>query len=779
MGDLLKGVHLLPQQDYEDALAENKIDDDVIYVTPEDFSSLAREQVERIDKNTEDIAANKIAIERNASDIISLNNRTTTNTDDIVLIQNTITDIILRDTTQDNRLKSIEDNYANKAAVVTIEDQQTITGPKTFVEHIYLANADGTVDRISHLNNNFIIHSGATNSAVLNIDEGLSKIYAFNKELAFKSDILDASGTLVTVGGVDVEELSFISDPQEQIDAVLASVPTKVSQLTNDSNYETTVSVDSKISAVSEEIQRAIDGLGTVFDLKGIKTSVSDLPTTGNSIGDVWYVTAEEVGYIWLNDGAMDRWERFGAPIDLSGYLPVSGGDVNFLNVKGDLIAQFLATTKATHETDTTAYNKVAIIKDNGYIRYRTKDELLTDIKALPLTGGVLTGTLQAPLFKSDESTAAFKLSAHNELNFGSNGSDMYIGYDSTRISDTNAKVSNYRFGDSNKNGNGGTIYCDKLYVNNGSQEVAVKADINEDAMRFAEEERQKSKNLLPGDADVDVTFVSPGGASAMLFSPHCWIYPTQASSSYPTAITFKKTNENEWYFSLNNRNVNEKVYFKFIDLKPNTTYTISFTPTSISGRWTFLKKSLVANTILNYTFTTNSNGEYDTKNDDAYFREGLADGISSMYIKNLQLEEGSTASSYMQYYGQIIHSTEMPNLYHHTFGLTVSGSNWRSYGINLMLPTHTKFTISTFAQWLYSKGYKSYNRNDSTGTCLWLSGSNFGAGGGYGTPLAVFSPDGSSVKVQISGSNTLSEDAVNTIVAYSVRDVFSDYIIS
>ena len=104
-----------------------------------------------------------------------MTNKTTANAAEIVNVQNTITDIILRDTNQDSRLKAIEDNYANKADVVTLSEQQTITGPKTFTEHIYLANSDGTVDRISHLNNNFIIHSGATNAAVLNIDEGLSK----------------------------------------------------------------------------------------------------------------------------------------------------------------------------------------------------------------------------------------------------------------------------------------------------------------------------------------------------------------------------------------------------------------------------------------------------------------------------------------------------------------------------------------------------------------------------------------------------------------------------
>lgn len=75
-----------------------------------------------------------------------------------------------------------------------------------------------------------------------------------------------------------------------------------------------------------KQLKDAIDGIGTVFDLKGTKLTVADLPTTGNQIGDVWYVESESVGYIWLQDtsGTL-RWEKFGEQIDLSGYLTKAG----------------------------------------------------------------------------------------------------------------------------------------------------------------------------------------------------------------------------------------------------------------------------------------------------------------------------------------------------------------------------------------------------------------------------------------------------------------------
>lgn len=73
-----------------------------------------------------------------------------------------------------------------------------------------------------------------------------------------------------------------------------------------------------------KQLKVAIDGLGTVFDLKGSVATPQDLPQSNNTIGDVWYVTSESVGYIWLNDGTTDRWEQLGLPVDLSSYITIS-----------------------------------------------------------------------------------------------------------------------------------------------------------------------------------------------------------------------------------------------------------------------------------------------------------------------------------------------------------------------------------------------------------------------------------------------------------------------
>lgn len=66
----------------------------------------------------------------------------------------------------------------------------------------------------------------------------------------------------------------------------------------------------------------SIDEIGTVFRLKGGVATVAELPTTGNTVGDVYYVTAVSAGYIWMTSETQPNgyWEELGETIDLSAY---------------------------------------------------------------------------------------------------------------------------------------------------------------------------------------------------------------------------------------------------------------------------------------------------------------------------------------------------------------------------------------------------------------------------------------------------------------------------
>lgn len=85
---------------------------------------------------------------------------------------------------------------------------------------------------------------------------------------------------------------------------VSISIPTSTSQLTNDAHFITINDVPSgsSISAMS---------------YKGTKASISELPVSGNTVGDVWHVSANGGEYAW--DGS--QWQELGSIIDLNNYV--------------------------------------------------------------------------------------------------------------------------------------------------------------------------------------------------------------------------------------------------------------------------------------------------------------------------------------------------------------------------------------------------------------------------------------------------------------------------
>ena len=87
-------------------------------------------------------------------------------------------------------------------------------------------------------------------------------------------------------------------------DVAAISVPTKVSDLTNDSNYQTNQQVSAAITAA----------LTSAYRYKGSVATVNDLPASGNTAGDVYDVQATGVNYAWTGSA----WDALGSIVDTS-----------------------------------------------------------------------------------------------------------------------------------------------------------------------------------------------------------------------------------------------------------------------------------------------------------------------------------------------------------------------------------------------------------------------------------------------------------------------------
>ncbi len=78
-------------------------------------------------------------------------------------------------------------------------------------------------------------------------------------------------------------------------------------------------------------------GIGSVFTIKGSVATPNDLPLTGNSIGDVYYVESVMAGFVWIEVDNVERWEELGEPIDLSSYYTKTETD-DLLDDKQDTL---------------------------------------------------------------------------------------------------------------------------------------------------------------------------------------------------------------------------------------------------------------------------------------------------------------------------------------------------------------------------------------------------------------------------------------------------------
>lgn len=105
--------------------------------------------------------------------------------------------------------------------------------------------------------------------------------------------------------------------------ALASDIPTNVSDLTNDSGYQTASEVQSAIAS----------GVASVVKLKGAVATYADLPSTGNVHGDMYDTLDTGRNYVWIYDESTQtgRWDDYAGTMDLSAYWISTAGQTNTL----------------------------------------------------------------------------------------------------------------------------------------------------------------------------------------------------------------------------------------------------------------------------------------------------------------------------------------------------------------------------------------------------------------------------------------------------------------
>lgn len=119
------------------------------------------------------------------------------------------------------------------------------------------------------------------------------------------------------------------------------------------------------------------DDISKVYKYKGTKTNYSELPTSGNDIGDVWNITnADIANHIKAGDNVVwdgSKWDNLSGTVDLSNYLQKGGNQ----------------TTTSTADGGSNVYT----FKDGSTITVKNGSKGSTGAAATWFSGGAVTGT--------------------------------------------------------------------------------------------------------------------------------------------------------------------------------------------------------------------------------------------------------------------------------------------------------------------------------------------------------------------------------------------------
>lgn len=161
-------------------------------------------------------------------------------------------------------------------------------------------------------------------------------------------------------------------------------------------------------------------GLSGVLLFKGTKALVTDLPSTGNKVGDVWYVTANDCEYVWTDN---NEWEAFGNIHDAA-----SSTHTHNVTVTGTNAASAVTgTVTVPTVSKTTKYMQASATQ--GTVTKPT-DSVLGADTTVNISGGTATTTKLAAT--ASGATVGANGTAKAITGFGDHATDAALGAGAT-----------------------------------------------------------------------------------------------------------------------------------------------------------------------------------------------------------------------------------------------------------------------------------------------------------------------------------------------------------
>lgn len=140
-------------------------------------------------------------------------------------------------------------------------------------------------------------------------------------------------------------------------------------------------------------------GLGTALVFKGVKDTKAELPSTGNKVGDVWHVKADDYEYVWaMVEGTTGSWEEFGAPHNFAAADHIHDVTVTGKNAPSAVTGSATVTggNSSSTVTGTASITAQSVSANPKYAKVTSDDD--TFVKSYSGTSGKLVKTKLTPV---------------------------------------------------------------------------------------------------------------------------------------------------------------------------------------------------------------------------------------------------------------------------------------------------------------------------------------------------------------------------------------------
>lgn len=160
--------------------------------------------------------------------------------------------------------------------------------------------------------------------------------------------------------------------------------------------------------------------VASVYRIMGSVATYDDLPSSGQTVGDVYNVIDTGANYVWTSSG----WDKLSETVDLSNYLTIDSAQGTYLTIANAQSTYLSKTTAASTYLSQANAQTIYLSQAAASTTYLTQANAQS--LYLPVTGGTLTGALTLAADPTTSMGAATKQYVDSAVSTGSSNAVLF-----------------------------------------------------------------------------------------------------------------------------------------------------------------------------------------------------------------------------------------------------------------------------------------------------------------------------------------------------------------